>query len=536
MSRLALLLAGLLSALLVVQASARTAPNPSGRAVLDPVTGRSLDAAGPLAASGRAAPDAAQAALFVNVPLPAGATLLDSTWYDLQDFGSLGTRVVVLPAGDVHVAYEKDFCEMDVAGCPPDRTRAVPDPYRGMAYRHRDPLGVWTNYGKVADPDLRQGCCPTDLVGGFGTVAVTPAGRAVVSQHMKEDGCPAVPRGDFYLQDAPGASTWTGYLTRYDSQYQFPQVSVNPDGSFTLLGEVVLAGSYVETSAIGVNYFPAIKIGTLFTCPINTQGGAWISIMPTSLFRDGLPAFPSIATSTNGRVGVAVGDFGGNVYLVESSNGSFAPGTITIRNLTNTTDAQVTASDSTSTQYRSYVNCAIAYNDTTPNVVWSEIQARRVGGVVTFFDYRSRIRHWDSIHGASTVKQVQPGEADRFDDVDQGLSGPLPGFNTLSVDWPQVGFSPDGSETYVTWLRASDAEIDATADMGLPGIVTGVGLHGHRRQPPPRRRRVGPGAEPDRHADHRRAVPVAGGVEPRRQGTRAVPGLGHQPGGQRGHR
>ena len=55
--------------------------------------------------------------------------------------------------------------------------------------------------------------------------------------------------------------------------------------------------------------------------------------------------------------------------------------------------------------------------------------------------------HWDPIRGIEVVKQVAPGEADSFDNLDNGLNGPLAGFNTLSVDWPQVGFSSDGSET-----------------------------------------------------------------------------------------
>jgi hypothetical protein len=463
-----------LGALFVAVASARTGPNPDGRAVRNPDDGSVVTAGRLLPAGARVAPLGAQSAQFVPSPLPAGATLLDSTWYDLQDFGSLGKRIVCTPDGAVHVTYEKDFCELSPFGCPPDRTKPVPDPYRGMAYRRRDAVGSWAAWGKVADPRLRQACCPTDLVGGFGSLAVMGDGRVAVSQHMKEDGCPAIPRGDFYLQDTPGGSTWTGYLTPYDSQYQFPQISLNANGSVTLLGEIVLAGSYIETSAIGTTTFPANKIGTSFVCPINVQGPAWTQLLPGSTFRDGLPAFPSMATSSNGRVGIAIGDFGGNVWLVESPNGNFTTGAVTIRNLTNTTDAQVTAGDSTSTQYRAYVNLDIAYNDTTPNVVWSELQARRIAGEVRFFDHRSRIRHWDSVHGVSTVKQVQAGEADRFDDVDQGLFGPLPGFNTLSVDWPQVGFSADGSETYVTWTRASDAEIDPTADMGLSGIVTGV--------------------------------------------------------------
>jgi hypothetical protein len=109
-------------------------------------------------------------------------------------------------------------------------------------------------------------------------------------------------------------------------------------------------------------------------------------------------------------------------------------------------------------------------------VVWSELQARRVSGSLEYHDFRSRIMHWDPIRGAEVVKKVAAGEADHYDDVDQGLSGPLAGLNHITVDWPQVGFSDDGSETYVAWLRFVDSEVDPTADMGLPGIVTGVGF------------------------------------------------------------
>jgi hypothetical protein len=108
-------------------------------------------------------------------------------------------------------------------------------------------------------------------------------------------------------------------------------------------------------------------------------------------------------------------------------------------------------------------------------VVWSELQARKKNGTLTYADWRSRIMHWDSIRGVEVVKQVAAGEADRFDDVDNGLHGPLPGLNHISVDWPQVGFSSDGTETYVCWLRFTDAQVDTSAHIDLPGICTGVG-------------------------------------------------------------
>jgi hypothetical protein len=387
--------------------------------------------------------------------------------------GSLGTRIVVEATGRVHVTYQKDFCEL-AGSCPPNPNAPDPYPFRGMGYAYRS--GTWTRVGKVQDPALNCVQCVPDHVGGFGALALTSGGLAVVAQHMNEDGCDL--RGDFYLQTAAGAASWRGYLTPIaqapNPSILFPQVTANPNGSFSMLGEDPREGLYDEVDAFRMNYLAAP--GTVFTCPLGWQIGNWISVAPAGLFRDGRPAFPSMAVSSNGRVGVAVGDLGGNVYLIESSNGTFGPGTVVTRMITNYSEAAITADDSTSTQYRPYVHCHVAYNDTTPNVVWSELQGRRVGGVLEFHDFRSRIMHWDSNRGARVVKQVALGEADRYDDVDQVLSGPLAGFNTLSVDWPQVGFSADGFETYVAWLRFSDAEVDPTADMGLTGIVTGIGF------------------------------------------------------------
>jgi hypothetical protein len=444
---------------------ARVTPNPAGRVVLDP--------SGP-----RREPLRTSATTALPVGLTPGAVALDSTWYDLQDMGSLGHHIEVGPDGRVHVTWQDDLCELS-GQCPPNLNLPQPYPFRGQVYAYRDVSGIWHNTGKVQDPRVAglRCCAAPEEFGGFGTIALTPSGRAIVSQHMNEDSCDL--HGNFYLEDAPGGSAWTSYLSPISggSSFLFPQAAITPTGGVTLLGEVPVAGVYDETVQIGTSWFPTT--GTLYTC-FNWQGQAWSNlvpgIVPASLFRDGRPAFPSLAASSNGRVGVAVGDFGGNVYLIESSNGTFAANTITIRNLTGTTDAQVTAGDSTSTEFRAYIHCHLAYNDTTPNVVWSELQARRVGGVVSFFDWHSRIRHWSPDRGVGTVYQVPAGVADHFDDVDNGLNGPLGGFNSLAVDWPQVGFSDDGSETYVVWQRCVDGEVDATADMGLTGICTGVGF------------------------------------------------------------
>lgn len=466
MTRSALAL-GLLLAL-TVPAHARTGPNPDG------MRGPSLESAPmwrpPVARS-------AAVAILLPAPLPAGAVQLDSTRYDLQDLGSLGTRLAIGPDGRIHATWEDDFCELDSHGCPPDPNAAIPFPQRGMGYAVRDVGGAWTNLGKVRQPSIKCSACTAfGEDGGFGTIALTANGRAVISQHMIEDGCDL--RGDTYIENAVASNTWTAYLGPISSpSFQFPQTVVLPNGSYTMLGEAVRV--VTGCTHCGVNEFRISRMaaeGTPFTCVTGWQFGVWTSVIPLSTFRNGYPAFPCLAEGSDGRVGIGVTDFGGNVYLIESSDGTFGAGTVRIRTLTSYSDASITSSDSTSTQWRPYIHCHVAYNDTTPNVVWSELQARKAGSSIAYADWHSRIRHWSSTRGLTTVYQVPAGVADGYSRVDQGLSGPLAGFNTLSVDWPEVGFSADGSEIYVVWVRFTDAEVDPTANAGLPGICTGIGF------------------------------------------------------------
>jgi hypothetical protein len=197
-------------------------------------------------------------------------------------------------------------------------------------------------------------------------------------------------------------------------------------------------------------------------------------VVPAGTFADGSGGYPSLAASANGRAGVAMTDFGKNVFLIESSNGTFQAGTVTVRKLTNYADASIIRPDSTSAEWRPYINCHLAYQDTTPHVVWSELQARRSGGQIFLADWHSRIMHWSSTDGVSVVKQGGP-ETGSYDNIDNGQLGPVVGLNHISNDWPQVGFSAGGHETYVVWVRCVDAEVDPTANAGIPG-ATGIGF------------------------------------------------------------
>src|SRR5258706_8388134 len=175
----------------------------------------------------------------------------------------------------------------------------------------------------------------------------------------------------------------------------------------------------------GIKISRLAAAGTPFPCATGPQCGPWVNVVTMAMFRNGYSGFPSLAAGSDGRVGIAVTDFGGNAWLIESSNGTYSAGTITIRNLTGYNDTQITSADSTSAQFRPYVNSSIAYNDTTPNVVWTELQARKISGTIYYFDYQSRIRTWNSKEGLSTVKQVQAGEADTYDIGAYGLAGPV---------------------------------------------------------------------------------------------------------------
>jgi len=446
-----------------VDSSGRTNPNPPGRIVRDPLATRPAhpDRVRPVTSVAKAAP----------VSLPAGAVLLDETYYDLPDFGSLGKRIFVASDGTVHVTYQDDLCELAAGGCPPDLNDPQPFPERSNAYRFRDSGGVWSDVAKASDPSVR-GCCVTELFGGYGAMTLLPDGRVAIAPHLNEDGCDA--RATMYVQTTQGGSTFDAYLSPIsDPSFLFPQVVALPDGSFTMLGEIAEFGTYNETDEFRITRVDAE--GPSFSCPVGWQFGPWTPVVSNlSVFRDGAPAFPAMAAGSDGRVGIAVGDFGGNVFLYESSDGSFGGGTVTVTQITSYTDAAITAPDASSDQYRSFVHCDLVYNGTEPNVVWAELQGRRSGGSVFFVDHRSRIMHWNPTDGISTVYQTA-GEADTYGNVDTGGTGPLAGFNTISVDWPQVGFSDNGLETYVVWVRFVDSEVDPTADAGLPGIVTGIG-------------------------------------------------------------
>src|SRR5580765_451279 len=227
---------------------ARTGPNVDGRTVLDYRSGAIVSRP----STPRAASVPTPKVVAVNlVPVATGAVLIDSTYYDLQDMGSIGHRIAVGSDGRVHITWQDEFCELG-GGCPPDLAAPQPYPNRGMGYAVRGTNGVWTNLGKIQDPLVPVCCAAADRTGGFGTLALTSTGRVALAQHLNEDGCDS--HGYFHLQSAPGSTTWKAQLTPVVSpSFLFPQVAVTPAGRYTVLGEVPRGGQYDETTEIRVS-------------------------------------------------------------------------------------------------------------------------------------------------------------------------------------------------------------------------------------------------------------------------------------------
>ena len=267
-----LLLAGAAPAL------ARRGPNPEGRIDFPRLPGMGVEPR----SETPAAPHAAEATQAVPVPLPSGAIQIDSTYYDLQDIGSLATRVAVGSDGRLHVTWQDDHCDVSPNGCPPNLSAPVPHPVRGMGYAVRDASGVWTHRGRVGDPRIR---CPTfcvpDLMGGLGGLALAPTNRIAIAEHMNEDGCDM--RSMFYHLDTPTGTTFSGYLTPIESpSFLFGQVAALPNGSFVVSGERLNTSnppySYLEVAEVRVSRFASA--GTAFVCPTGWQGGTWTPAVP----------------------------------------------------------------------------------------------------------------------------------------------------------------------------------------------------------------------------------------------------------------
>ncbi len=177
-----------------------------------------------------------------------------------------------------------------------------------------------------------------------------------------------------------GRGVYSAYLTPIsDPSYLFPQIAATPSGGFVMLGEIPRGGSYNEVRGVPRRASrlrgAAVRVSRRLAVRRVDHGDLRRHVSATAS-----PAFPCIAAATNGRVGIAITDFGGNVRLVESSDGSFSPGTITV----------TAAHDVHRREHRRRRLDVDAVSPvhplpsrlrgTTPHVVWSELQARRNGG------------------------------------------------------------------------------------------------------------------------------------------------------------
>ena len=135
---------------------------------------------------------------------------------------------------------------------------------------------------------------------------------------MNEDGCDL--RGNFYLEDAPGGTTWTAYLTPIVSpSYLFPQVVATAE-RLVRRARRGPASAARTTRPTEFRVSRLAAAGTPFACPTGWQGGPWTQVVAAVAVprRRRRRSRRSRRRPTAGSASRST-DFGGNVFLIESS-------------------------------------------------------------------------------------------------------------------------------------------------------------------------------------------------------------------------
>jgi hypothetical protein len=163
-----------------------------------------------------------------------------------------------------------------------------------------------------------------DLIGGLGGLALSPANRVAISEHMNEDGCDM--RSVFYYLDTPTGSTFSGYLTPIESpSYLFGQVASFPNGSFLVLGERLNTSDPPNSPGIAGAGQPLRRSRHAFVS--DWLAGAW-TVVPAGTFAD---ARVAISLARRRSRPVAMTDFGRAVP--DRVDNGRSDGTVTVRKL-----------------------------------------------------------------------------------------------------------------------------------------------------------------------------------------------------------
>jgi hypothetical protein len=187
----------------------------------------------------------------------------------------------------------------------------------------------------------------------------------------------------------------------------------------------------------------------------------------------GGPDIPMMAGSDAGICGAVASSFTTNIYYWESTD--FGQTWGARQSITGYPLEPITAPpDTTSPHYRPMQNNAIGMSrNGTPHVIWTEYQAQgdadsifTPGGGV--FQYRTKLQHWDPIHGVNTVYRHPDGLANF-------AGGTAFAYN---VGHPAVGFGPSDDIVYAVYEGFVDSDQDPSNQLYFGDIYVSVSLDG----------------------------------------------------------
>ncbi len=365
--------------------------------------------------------------------LPPG-TVLDSSYYDWQRNGTLNRRIWVNDDGSVHATYMKS----------PDE--AFVD--RGMIYYYADQFGgPFFSAGNV-----------TGFRNGYGNISSYPTSApsgavAVVTTHDF-----ATVRTVALVDAFQGLGAFSELVTNDADQVVWPKPTVNSDGSITIAG-TLMNDLQVNGITHNVAWDRAEDV-------INGFSQTWTFLgQDPARWSGAAMEYPALASSANGKVGIVIGDFEADVHFYESTDNGISFAETLITNAAEDTLSLPSDPDSAATVFLPFQNTDIVYVGEEPHIVWTGLQAARQGEVV-IFDFGTRILHWSPSTGIDTVTVSRyqgaiPSEVDTY---------VLGGANHTTIDWPQIGSSPDGSVLYIVYVGFTPDDVDPVNTLGFGDI------------------------------------------------------------------
>jgi|GEM_PF-4305018 len=364
--------------------------------------------------------------------LPPG-TVLDSSYYDWQRNGSLNKRIWVNADGSIHATYMVSPDEQQVE--------------RGMKYYYAD------QFGSAFSPGTEI----ASFRDGFGSISAYPTSApngavAVVSTHD------FAAFASYTFTDAyQGLGAFSELTTNDADQVLWPKPSVNSDGSISIAG-TLNNNLTVNGIAHNVAWDRAPDITTGFS-----QTWTFLGEDPARWSETNME-YPTLASGPGGRVAIVIADFAADVHFYESTDNGISFAETLITTAATDTFGLPTDPDSSATVFLPYLNCDMVYVDEEPHIVWTALQGAQAAGV-GLYDYGTRIYHWSPSTGTNTVTISQYQSA-----VPSEAGYVFPGANHATIDWPQIGTSPDGNVLYMVYVAFNSDDTTAVSGIGYGDI------------------------------------------------------------------